>query len=177
MTGSTDHFFTAFPTSGSGPGVLVLHPWWGLNPFIREFCQRLAAEGYIALAPDLYHGEIAATIPEAERLRSKMGQKQAKADLLAALDQLHQLPGVAAHPIGVIGFSLGASFALWLACERPQNIGAVVVFYGTRSGEFTNSKASFLGHFAETDEYESISRIKKLPRGPESISDTDARLK
>lgn len=164
MLKPSEHFFTAFPASRKAPGVIVLHAWWGLNAFIQDFCQRLAAEGFSALAPDLYHGKTAATIPEAELLRSKVSQKQVSADILAALDQLLLHPGVAAHPIGVVGFSFGAHWGLWLACEKPEWIGAVAVFYGTRAGDYTRSQASFLGHFADKDKYVSQSGIKKLEK-------------
>ncbi len=156
--------FLALPVSPNGAGVLVLHAWWGLNEFMRDLCRRLAQAGYAALAPDLYHGAVAQTIEQAEALSDRLPHKQAQADLTTALDQLLALPTVHGRPVGVIGFSLGAYFAMGLAAERPQDIRAVTVFYGARGGDYSASQASFLGHFAETDPYESASGVKKLER-------------
>jgi carboxymethylenebutenolidase len=166
MTDSTPNLYTALPAGGSGPGVLVLHAWWGLNDFIRQLCDRLAGEGYVALAPDLYHGEIARTIPEAEKLRDQMDANtaQAEAEAQAALDTLLHLPATRGQRVATLGFSLGAYFALWLADQRPDDVAAVVVFYGT-AGELSEIKAACLGHFAENDPYESPEWAQQLYDG------------
>ena len=67
-----ENYYQATPEAGTGNGVLVLPAWWGLNPFFKGMCDRLAQEGFVALAPDLYHGATAATIEEAKKLRSKL---------------------------------------------------------------------------------------------------------
>ena len=95
MSNNVSDSYIAKPATGTGPGVLVLHAWWGLNDFFKTFCQRLAQEGFITLAPDLYHGQIAATVEDAERLHGLLDDKKAAAELLAAVDQLQQLRGVA----------------------------------------------------------------------------------
>jgi carboxymethylenebutenolidase len=156
--------YLALPASGSGPGVLVLHAWWGLNDFIKDFCQRLAGEGFVALAPDLYHGKTAATIDEAKRLRLKMKQEQASASILGALEQLSQLPAVTSQATGVVGVSLGGYWALWLSLEKPELIKAVTVFYGTKGADYSPAKAAYLGHFAESDPYTAASGVKKLEK-------------
>ena len=140
--------YLTLPKSGKGTGVLVLHAWWGLNDFFKNFCRCLADEGFVALAPDLYHGKIATTIDEARQLRSKTPQKQVKADILTAVDQLSKLPAVTSTSLGVIGFSLGAYWALWLSIEKPEIIKAVTVFYGTRNADYSLVQAAYLGHFA-----------------------------
>jgi carboxymethylenebutenolidase len=147
--------------SGQSAGVLVLHAWWGLNDFFKDLCQRLADAGFAALAPDLYHGQVAATIDQAKYLRSKMNRKQAGAEILAAASRLQ---AITARPIGVIGFSLGAYLALGLAVERPASIKAVTVFYGTRQIDYSPSQAAFQGHFAERDEWESALSVKNLEK-------------
>ena len=78
--------FLATPASGKGPGVLVLHAWWGLNDTMKALCERLASEGFITFAPDLYHGKIAVTIPEAEALGRVVDSNpdQAKAEIAEA---------------------------------------------------------------------------------------------
>ena len=150
--------YFATPAAGKGPAVLVLHPWWGLNDMIRTFCKRLADEGFIAFAPDLYRGKIANTIADAERLSKAVDVEHAKADIAAAVDVLGQ------HPLDVVGFSFGAYFALELSVTHAERIRAVVVFYGTRPGDYGRSKAKYLGHFAETDEYEPRSEVDGLER-------------
>lgn len=164
MTGKQEKYYIALPESNRGPGILVLHAWWGLNDFFKSFCDRLAGEGFVVLAPDLYHGKIANSIPEAENLRKKTNQNQICAEILAAMDVLNALPGVTNQPNRVIGFSMGAYWALWLALEKPKEIGAVIVFYGSRSGDYSQSQAAFQGHFAETDRWVSTSGLKKMEK-------------
>jgi carboxymethylenebutenolidase len=160
----TDNSYLALPKSGKGAGVLVLHAWWGLNDFFKDFCQRLAHEGFVALAPDLYHGKTATTISEAKQLRSKMNQKQVSADILSAVEQLRELPAITGKALGVIGFSLGGYWALWLSLEKPEYIKAVTVFYGTRNADYSQAQAAYLGHFAEADDWVAASGVKKLEK-------------
>ncbi len=162
--------YLAIPESGKGAGVLVLHAWWGLNGFFRDFCDRLAQEGFVALAPDLYHGKIAATIEEAEKLNNELSMKQASEDILAAVNVLGRISNAAEKGLGVVGFSMGAYLALWLAHEKPEAIQAVTVFYGTGEGDFTHSKAAFQGHFAASDPYETEDNIKQLEKNLLSAS-------
>ena len=142
----------AVPKSGKGPGVLVLHPWWGLNDTIKGVADRLAQEGYVAFAPDLYHGKIATTIAEAETLSGTLVPDKAKADVSAAVAYL--LERSSGKAIGVIGFSLGGSYALDLSARDPEHVRAVVIFYGSGDADFSKAKATYLGHYAETDPYE-----------------------
>jgi carboxymethylenebutenolidase len=152
------------PNTGKGPGVLVLHAWWGLNPFFKDLCKRLAAEGFIALAPDLYHGQTAHTIDEATQLRSKLKQKIAFEEILAAAEYLSNLEAVTNKSIGVIGFSLGARFGLELSVAKPELVRAMVIFYGNCGLDYAPAQAAYLGHFAETDPYVSASGVKKLEK-------------
>jgi len=153
--------FLALPAGGTGPAVLVLHAWWGLNDTMKSFCDRLAAEGFVVFAPDLYHGKVAVTIEEAEALSNMLEGEQARADIAGAVDvvagRTHSGPG-----LGVIGFSLGAYYALGLSVDDPDRVRAVVVFYGTRAEDYRRSKAAYLGHFAETDEFEPAAEVKGL---------------
>lgn len=151
----------AIPAMGKRRGLLVLHPWWGLNETMKAFCGRLATEGFITFAPDLYRGKIAATIKDAEILSSKLNETQAKSDVADAVTFLSERADLSG-PLGVIGFSLGAYFALGLSFEDPDRVRAVVVFYGTRSADYGRSKAAYLGHFAQTDDYEPASEVSKL---------------
>lgn len=158
--------YLGVPGKGNGPGVLVLHAWWGLNDFFKDLCDRLATAGFVAFAPDLYHGATASTRDEAESLLSKLDQKAAGRDIVSAVRGLEIHPRVKGNRLGLVGFSLGAFLGLWLAQELPANLAAVVLFYGTREGNyergFASTKAAFLGHFAETDEFESPASVREL---------------
>lgn len=149
------------PKSTPRGGILVLHAWWGLNDFFKDFCNRLANEGYVVLAPDLYDGDIAKTIPEAEKLRTKAKRDKVSKQILQSLKQLQVETDA---PIGLMGFSLGAYWALWLVEEKPKAFAATVLFYGTRGGKYEKTKSAFLGHYAETDDYESESGRKKFEK-------------
>jgi carboxymethylenebutenolidase len=152
------------PATSKGAGVLILHAWWGLNPFFRDLCKRLAAEGFVAFAPDLYHGKVAQTIDDATQLRNKLKQKIAIDEILAATEYLSSLEAVTNKAIGVIGFSLGARFALELSVAKPEFVRAVVTFYGNCGLDYSPSQAAYLGQFAETDEWVAASGIKKLEK-------------
>jgi len=154
--------FLAKPKSNPRGGILVLHAWWGLNDFFKDFCNRLANEGYTILAPDLYDGAIAKTILEAEKLRTKLKRELTSKQILQSLEQLKTEVGK--KPVGLIGFSLGAYWGLWLVDEKPKTFAAVVSFYGTRGMKCAETNSAFLGHFAETDEYVSGSGRKKMEK-------------
>ena len=156
--------FLSSPPSGEGNGVLVLHAWWGLNDTIRAFCERSAKAGFVAFAPDLYHGKVADTVAGAEDLSSVLfaDPAQALADVADATAFLHKRVGEPEQGLAVIGISLGAFFALDLSVSTPEQIRAVVVFYGTRPGDYSGSQAAYLGHFAETDEFEPQSEVDNL---------------
>ncbi len=170
MTNQTQYL--AIPPSGNGSGVLVLHAWWGMTDFIRQFCDRLAQEGFVALAPDMFAGKVAHTVAEAEQLLPQMQQESGIPDLLlAATDPLSQR--AAPHtPLATIGFSFGGNWALWLAQQKPDLIRAVTLFYATDggTGNYQQSKAAFLGHFAEADPYEPAAEIRALEQNLKSAA-------
>ncbi len=154
--------YLAAPRGGKGPGVLLVHAWWGLNPFFRAFCDRLATEGFVVFAPDLYHGRTARIVEEAKVLRSGLKSAAVRRELLAAVDHLRKAPAARAGSMGIFGFSLGAYWALWLVCDRPADFGAAVVFYGARKADYRKTKAAFLAHFAEKDPFVSPAAAKNL---------------
>lgn len=156
--------YLATPDSGSGPGVLVLHAWWGLTSAFTDICDRLADEGYVALAPSLYaDGATAETIAEAEALRDTHDEEaEAGSVVPAAADQLRELPAVTGEQIGAIGFSMGAYWALHLSQVRPDDVSAVVAVYGAGDGDFSTARAAYLGHFAENDDYEPLEYVREL---------------
>jgi carboxymethylenebutenolidase len=156
--------YLAQPKSGLGKGVLVIHAWWGLNQFQKDLCDRLAREGFFVLAPDLYHGKTAATIDEAKKLRSKLKQEAVAEEIARAADHLHQLCCISGQGLGVLGFSLGAYWGMWLAEQKPSLVTATVAFYGTRNGDFSASQSAFQFHLAEKDAYVAGSGVKKLQK-------------
>ncbi len=164
MSRSQPQGFLAAPATGTGPGVLVLHAWWGLNDTMRAICTRLADSGFVAFAPDLYHGKVADTIADAESLARALGANhvQAEAEIAEATKFLDERAGQTGRGLAVIGFSLGANYALDLATADPEHIRAVVLFYGTGGGDFSTSRAAYLGHFAENDEFEPRSGVDEL---------------
>jgi carboxymethylenebutenolidase len=143
--------YLALPDSGEGPGILVLHAWWGLSPVFKALCDRLADAGFVALAPDLLGGRVATTVEDAEAQLAA-----ADADELAHLTRsslwtLRELPATVDGPVGVLGFSMGASMGLWLSARVPEGVAATAVFYGTQDIDFVESKSAYLGHYADVD--------------------------
>ena len=106
--------YIAVLTSGNGRGVLVIHAWWGFNDFFKTVCYRLAREGCVAFAPDLFEGHVATTIAGAKRLRAKRKREPTYKTLVRAVTQLTLHPAVEGGAIGVVGFSMGGHWALWL---------------------------------------------------------------
>jgi len=151
--------YLASPEKARG-GVLVLHAWWGLNDFFKGFANRVASQGFLALAPDLHDGAVAKTVEEAKDLKSKIDDERIKKIVLGAVDYLHSLPSVSGGKMGVVGFSMGAAWSLLLSTMRPENVGAVVVFYGSYPIDFSKAGASYLGHFAPDDEWEPIGDVR-----------------
>lgn len=147
--------YLALPPAGGGPGVLVLHAWWGLTAPFMDLCDRLAGAGFVALAPDLYRGRTAGTIDAAEELLGRRDSEQMTADAIGAVALLRGHQAVRGGGLGAVGFSMGAASAIELATEeRPDDFAAVVLFYGVAEGDFARSRAAFLGHFAPGDEWE-----------------------
>lgn len=159
-----DHGYLAIPQVGQGTGILLLHAWWGLNEFFKNLCERLAGQGFVTYAPDLYGGKTAVTVEEAERLRSRLNRKQVSQSLAAAVQLLQTNQAVVGDGLGVIGFSMGAYYALGMSVEMPDVIRAAVIFYGTRGGDYTPSKSAYLGHFAEADDWVSASGMQALAK-------------
>ena len=154
-------YFVA-PRTAHG-GVLVLHAWWGLNDFFKSLCDRFAAEGYAALAPDLREGKVARTPSEAKELMEKSNEELVQKTVLGGLDYLRSHPSLRGRRIGVVGFSMGAGEALWLSIQKPSDIAAVVAFYGAGElADFSKTHSSYLGHFVPEDEWEQIDYVRSL---------------
>jgi carboxymethylenebutenolidase len=144
--------YLATPSS-PGPGVIVLQEWWGLVPHIIDVCDRLAREGFVALAPDLYGGRTTEEPSEGEKLMMDLRLDAAARDMGGAVDHLLAHPAVQPRRVGAIGFCMGGALVFSLAAHRP--IDAAVPFYGLpfQGIDLVRVTASFQGHFAELDEW------------------------
>lgn len=150
----TTDSYLALPNNANGAGILLLHAWWGLTPFFRSLCDRLAQEGFVVLAPDLYHGATANTIKEAENLSSTLQSDIVIREIQQAAVTLRSHELVQKSLIGAVGFSLGGYWSLWMAQQADCGIGATVVFYGASGDDYTKSTSAFQFHLAENDDYE-----------------------
>jgi len=165
--GSQSGGYLAVPPSGTGPGVVVIQEWWGLVPHIEDVCDRFAARGFVALAPDLYHGtKVAVSEPDEagkEMMALEMGR--AARDMSGAVDEvLRRSSGAKA---GVVGFCMGGGLALVLATQRPDAVGACVAFYGLipwpdAQPDFSALSAPVLAHIAGKDAFFSPEEARKL---------------
>jgi carboxymethylenebutenolidase len=147
------------PKTGSGPGVLVIQEWWGLDSGIKEMADRLGAAGFVALAPDLYHGELAGhdEMDKASRLMQQLPPDRAARDMSGAVDYLANHSAVTSKGIGVVGFCMGGLLSFLIAANRSDKVTAVVPFYGFPQGgsepDWSKLTAAVSGHMAEHDDY------------------------
>src|ERR1044071_3317850 len=115
--GSTAKGYLAAPSEGKGPGVIVIQEWWGLVPHIKDVCDRFAAEGYAALAPDLYHGESTKSPDEAGKLMMALRIDETEKDLRGAIQHLLNHESVSGDKVGTIGFCMGGALSLYAASK------------------------------------------------------------
>src|SRR5256885_14416209 len=120
------------PPGGSGPGILVIQEWWGLDSGIKTMTDRLGAAGFVALAPDLYHGELAehTEMDKAGKLMHSLPPDRAGRDMSGAVDYLASNSAVTSKGIGVVGFCMGGMLSFIIAAHRGDKVKAVVPFYG-----------------------------------------------
>ena len=142
--------YVAKPSAAAGPGVLVLHAWWGLTDHFKGVCDRLASHGYVALAPDLFKGQTAGTPDRAEQLVQGANAKEVFGMVQAALARLKALT---TGKTGIVAFSFGSYYAVWVAEERPEDVHAVVPFYTDHDRDVSEVTAAQQWHFAENDEF------------------------
>jgi carboxymethylenebutenolidase len=169
--GSEGLGYLSVPDSGSGPGVIVIQEWWGLNDQIKEVCDAYAAAGFVALAPDLYRGELTAEPDEAGKLMMSLNLERAGKDMSGAIDALRQHPAVTSKGVGVTGYCMGGGLALLLATQRPDDVVAVAPHYGLIpwpvQPDYSKLQAKVQGHYAENDDF----------AGPEKVRELDAELR
>ena len=164
--------YLARPSGGTGPGVLLVQEWWGVDDSLKSTADRLSAAGFVALVPDLYHGEVAGhdEMDRAAQLMQSMPADRAGRDMSGAVDALAALDDVTGDRIGVVGFCMGGMLSLIIAANRPDRVAAVVPFYGFPQGDtepdWTKLTASVRGHMAEHDDF----------FGPEAARALEAKL-
>lgn len=160
VNGKLMNAYLASPPGG-GPGVLVLPSWWGLKPFFKQVCDRLAKQGYTALAPDYYQGRVARTIDEAKTLQQEVeGDPELMESMInAAKDRLVSLR--AGEPIAILGFSMGTDWAV-LTAARDPDVAATVLFYGGWTTDFSKMRSRVLIQYAETDEWFPLERAREM---------------
>ncbi|MFB7456267.1 MULTISPECIES: dienelactone hydrolase family protein [unclassified Streptomyces] len=174
--GGTAHGYLALPPSGSGPGVLVIQEWWGLTDHIADVADRLAAEGFVALAPDLYGGSVAHDSDEAQRMVKALPVLRGVELLSGAVGHLLSLPEVTSGTVGAVGFCMGGGFVLYLAAVDPR-VSAAVPFYGVIRGElpdFSGLRAQLLGHYGEQDRSVPLEQVEELRERIRRQSDVSA---
>jgi carboxymethylenebutenolidase len=167
--GGTTDGYLAIPEKGSGPGVIVIQEWWGLVDHIKNVCDRFASDGYVALAPDMYHGKTTTSPDEAGKLMMALRIDQAEKDLRGAIQYLLNHDATTSDKVGTVGFCMGGALSLYAASKNEQ-VGACVVFYGIHPNvkpDLPNLKAPVLGIYAEKD--------KSTP--PEAVRELEQQLR
>jgi carboxymethylenebutenolidase len=173
VNGTEADGYLSTPDGGSGPGLLVVQEWWGLDSGIKASCDRLAGEGFVALAPDLYHGELAehTEMDKAGELMNSLPPDRAARDMSGAIDHLLGLDAVTGERVGVVGFCMGGLLALMISSLQGDRVAVTVPFYGAPLGEaepdWSGLTAKVEGHFAENDDF--------FP--PDAVKDLESRLK
>jgi len=162
--GSTATGYLSKPEPGKGPGVIVIQEWWGLVDHIKDVADRFAREGFVALAPDLYHGKTARSPDEAGKLFMALNIDRAEKDLRGAIQFVLAQEETAGEKVGTAGFCMGGQLSLYAACANP-NVGACVNFYGIHPNvhpNIANLQAPVLGFFAEKDGSVTLEAAQKL---------------
>ena len=176
--GGTAPGYLAEPESGSGPGVVVLQEWWGVDEHIRDVCDRFASEGFFALAPDLYRGETTEQPDEAEQKMMALDMDDAEKDMRGAVDFLAEREGVQGPGVGAVGFCLGGGLAVWAATINDKIKAVVTYYYVMPHGrpDFAEIKGPVRGHFGTSDEFVLVGTAQNLERDIRSASGQDVQF-
>jgi carboxymethylenebutenolidase len=162
--GGTAPGYLAVPDSGRGPATVVMQEWWGVDEHIRDVCDRLSREGFLALAPDLYRGKTTDQPDEAQQMMMALSMEQAEKDMRGAVDFLAAHEGFEGKGVGSVGFCLGGGLSVWAASANPKVAAAVTYYYVMPHGkpDFSKIRGPVLGHFGEGDEFVPVEAAKAL---------------
>jgi carboxymethylenebutenolidase len=164
--GTEGQGYLALPAAGSGPGVVVLQEWWGINDQIKEVCDRFASEGFVALAPDIYRGVVTEEPDEAGKLMMQLNIEQTAKDMSGAVVYLAGHDAVTSKGVGVVGYCMGGALALWLATLQPDLVDAVAPYYGVAgwptTPDYSRLGAPVQGHYAENDDFAGPAAVDAL---------------
>jgi len=151
--GTTPGYLVQPADDAPHPGIVVIQEWWGLVPHIKDVAERFAREGFVALAPDLYHGQTTTEPDEARKLAMALERARAVAEIFSATQYLQSLAAVAPKKIGVIGWCMGGGLALSTAAEHSE-IGAAIAFYGRPldANDTAQLRVPVLGLYGELDQ-------------------------
>jgi carboxymethylenebutenolidase len=144
----------ATPASGKGPAVVVIQEWWGLVEHIQDVVDRFAREGFLAVAPDLYHGETTKSPDDAGKMLMELDAERAVAEIAGAGRYLLQRPECTSKKYGVVGFCMGGALAQYAATNDAKNVAAAVSFYGgfkQVSPKWEDLEAALLLIYGEND--------------------------
>ncbi|MBK8456692.1 MAG: dienelactone hydrolase family protein [Phyllobacteriaceae bacterium] len=150
------------PPKGKGPPVLLLHSWWGLTQSFTDYAWNLARQGFLVGCVDLYGGRVAETEADARVLRRARRRQPMYRTIVRAIEALVADPRASSRHVGLVGFSMGGHWAVWLT-QRPElPVGAVVLYYAARSTDFSLTATPFLAHFADRDPFVSASARRNM---------------
>lgn len=148
---------------GEGPGLIVLHEWWGLDDSMRKMADRFAGEGFVTLVPDLFHGETTEQPDEAEQQLMALNIDEAVKEMKGAVEYLLEHPKCNGQ-VGSVGFCAGGGLSVWAAAANPKIGAAVTYYYVMPHGkpDFSKISAPVLGHFGTEDDFVSVEDAKAL---------------
>src|SRR5262245_56858699 len=164
INGVSSRGYLAVPDSGEGPGVIVIQEWWGLVDHIKDIADRFADAGFVALAPDMYHGKQARHPDDAGRLMMALNIDRAEKDLRGAIEYLLALPETTSDQVGTVGFCMGGQLSLYAACSNPK-VGACVDYYGIHPSvkpDLERLRAPVLGFFGADDAFVTPDAARQL---------------
>ncbi len=164
--GGTTSSYLVLPKQGQGPGVVVIQEWWGLVPHIKNIADRFAEAGFLALAPDLYHGKATKSPDEAGKLMMAMSIDQSERDLAGAVTYLKSHPRNSSSKVGTVGFCMGGALSLY-AASKNNDVSACVIYYGGHpkvQPDLPGLEAPILGLYAERDGFVTVASVRDLER-------------
>lgn len=176
--GARAYGYLAVPPAGTGPGVVVVQEWWGLDDHIVDVCDRFAAEGFVALAPDLMGGRVAHDSDEAGQMMSELPVEESARALGGAVDYLLQHEAVTSSTVGAVGFCMGGGFVLLLAAQQGDRVSAAVPFYGVGPAvpdSFAGITAAVQGHYGEADGFYPVEQAREQEQQIRAESGADVQ--